>query len=107
MQRYDITVLKKDETVTATKSIALPDLKAAWADVAAAKALTSLERAFALPTRPARSRYSPGSRSRAIFISARRRLDPRTRCSGAFAGGPAAPTYGGPTLRCPRGTVTD
>ena len=34
MQRYDFTVLKKDETVTATKSIALPDLKAAWRHVA-------------------------------------------------------------------------
>ena len=33
MQRYDFTVLKKDETVTATKSIALPDLKAAWSHV--------------------------------------------------------------------------
>jgi hypothetical protein len=34
MQRYDFTVLKKDETVTATQSLALPDLRAAWRRVA-------------------------------------------------------------------------
>lgn len=33
MQRYDFAVVKADETVAAMKSIALPDLKAAWSHV--------------------------------------------------------------------------
>jgi hypothetical protein len=33
MQHYDFAVLKGDETITAIKSIALPDLKAAWSHV--------------------------------------------------------------------------
>lgn len=33
MQRYDFAVLKGDETIAATNSIALPDLKAAWSHV--------------------------------------------------------------------------
>jgi hypothetical protein len=34
MQHYDFAVLKDDETIAALKSIALPDLKAAWSHVA-------------------------------------------------------------------------
>lgn len=33
MQHYDFAVLKGDETIAARKSIALPDLKAAWSHV--------------------------------------------------------------------------
>jgi hypothetical protein len=33
MQHYDFAVLKDDETITVRKSIALPDLKAAWSQV--------------------------------------------------------------------------
>jgi hypothetical protein len=33
MQHYDFAVLKDDETITALKSIELPDLKAAWSHV--------------------------------------------------------------------------
>jgi hypothetical protein len=33
MQHYDFAVLKDDETIAARKSIALPDLKAAWVHV--------------------------------------------------------------------------
>jgi hypothetical protein len=33
MQRYDFAVVKGDETIAVTKSIALPDLKAAWSHV--------------------------------------------------------------------------
>ncbi len=33
MQRYDFAVVKGDETIAAMKSIALPDLKAAWSHV--------------------------------------------------------------------------
>jgi len=33
MQHYDFAVLKDDETIAARKSIALPDLKAAWSHV--------------------------------------------------------------------------
>lgn len=33
MQHYDFAVLKDDETIAARKSIALPDLKAAWPHV--------------------------------------------------------------------------
>ncbi len=33
MQHYDFAVLNGDETITAIKSIALPNLKAAWSHV--------------------------------------------------------------------------
>ena len=48
MQRYNFTVLKRDETIAAMKSIELPDLKSAWSHV----------------TELARSVEEPGSRIR-------------------------------------------